>query len=153
ELIGCDLAWKRDGAEWVLLDKRRRICRVAPDSEHRGLYRVVLSRGRISDMANLSWAKDAALAVAIRELEWESRDTFPRHRERATEPAKCPVKGGPLPLGESLVSLSSQAERVDSSALTRILRHLRRPHRCNNLRTPAKTFYSWARGLALSRRD
>jgi hypothetical protein len=52
-----------------------------------GLYRVVLSRGRLSDMANLSWAKDAALAAAIRELEYEARDN---QCHRATDPAKCP---------------------------------------------------------------
>jgi hypothetical protein len=62
ELIGCELAWKRDGAEWVLLRKRRRMGPVRPDHQHRGMYRVVLSRGRPSDMASLSWAKDAALA-------------------------------------------------------------------------------------------
>jgi hypothetical protein len=33
EFIGCDLAWKRDGADWVLLRKRRRMGRVALDSE------------------------------------------------------------------------------------------------------------------------
>jgi hypothetical protein len=54
ELIGCDLAWKRDGADWVLLHKRRRMGRVAPDHEYGGMYRVVLSRGRLNDMANLS---------------------------------------------------------------------------------------------------
>ena len=109
ELIGCDLAWKRDGADWLLLHKRRRMGRVAPDSEHRGMYRVVLSRDRLSDMANLSWAKDAALAAAVHELDWESRKTCPGLRTRATDPQKCPVKGGPLPARESLVSLSSQA--------------------------------------------
>src|SRR5262249_25711874 len=101
ELIGCELAWKRDGADWVLLHKRRRLGRVAPDSEQQGMFRVVLSRGRLSDMANLSWAKDAALAAAIRELEWEARDN------RAIDPPKCPEKRGSLPLGESLIHFSS----------------------------------------------
>ena len=104
ELIGRELAWKRDGADWVLLHKRRRMGRVAPDHEHGGMYRVVLSRGRLSDMANLSWAKDAALAAAIRELEYEARD---KRRHRAINPPKCPVKGGSLPLGESLIHFSS----------------------------------------------
>jgi hypothetical protein len=108
ELIGCDLAWKRDGADRVLHHKRRRMGRVAPDHEHAGMYRVALSRGRLSDMANLSWAKDAALAAAVHELDWESRKTCPGFRTRATDPQKCPVKGGPLPARESLVSLSSQ---------------------------------------------
>jgi len=49
----CDLAWRRDGADWVLLNKRRRMGWVLPDNQHRGMYRSVLSRGRLSDMANL----------------------------------------------------------------------------------------------------
>jgi hypothetical protein len=71
ELIG-DLAWRRDGVDWILLHRRRRMGRVLPDDQHRGMYRSVLSRGRLSDMANLSWAKSAVLAVAIRELAWEA---------------------------------------------------------------------------------
>ena len=71
-LIGYDLTWRRDGAAWVLMHKRRRMGRVVPDDKHRGMYRVVLSRGRPSDMANLSWAKDAAVAAAVRELVWQA---------------------------------------------------------------------------------
>ena len=87
ELIG-DLAWRRDGADWVLLtNKRRRMGRALPDDHHRGMYRSVLSRGRLSDIANLSWAKDAVLAVAIRELAWEADHP-------ANDPPKCPEKQG-----------------------------------------------------------
>jgi hypothetical protein len=85
ELIGCDLVWKRDGLDWVLFHKRRRMGRVTLDHKYSGMYRVVLSRGRHSDMANLSRAKDAALAAAIRELEWETNHP-------AINPPKCPVK-------------------------------------------------------------
>jgi hypothetical protein len=118
--IGCDLAWKRDGADWMLHHKRRRMGRVTPDHDHAGMYRLVLSRGRLSDIANLSWAKDTALAAAIRELDWKSRETCPGLRTRATDPSKCPEKGGSLPARESLVSLSSEGERI--------LSHLRRTH-------------------------
>ena len=117
ELIGCDLAWKRDGADWLLLHKRRRMGRVAPDSEHRGMYRVVLSRGRLSDMANLSWAKDAALAAAIRELEWETRDmSTVSTNHRATDPAKCPEKRGSLPATAPLIHFSSNPVGVMPSS-------------------------------------
>jgi hypothetical protein len=85
ELIGCNLTWRRDGANWVLLHKHRRMGRVVPDNEHRGMFRVALSRGRLSDMANLSWAKDAALAAAVRELVWEAN-------HRAIDPPKRPEK-------------------------------------------------------------
>jgi hypothetical protein len=80
-----DLTWRRDGAGWVLLCNRRRMGRVLPENQHRGMYRSVLPRGRLSDMANLSWAKSAVLAVAIRELAWEADHP-------ANDPPKCPEK-------------------------------------------------------------
>jgi hypothetical protein len=83
----CDLTWRRDGASWVLFYKRRGMGRVLPDDQHRGMYRSVLSRGRLSDMANLSWAKGAVLAVAIRELAWEADHP-------ANDPPKSPEKQG-----------------------------------------------------------
>jgi len=82
-----DLAWRRDGVGWILFHKRRRLGRVLPDNQHRGMYRSVLSRGRLSDMASLSWAKSAVLAVAIRELAWEADHP-------ANNPSKCPEKQG-----------------------------------------------------------
>ena len=59
--------------------------RVTPDHEHRGMFRVALFRGRFSDMANLSWAKDAALASATRELQWEAnhRATTPQNAQKS----------------------------------------------------------------------
>jgi len=117
ELIGCEFSWRRDGADWILLHKRRRMGRVAPDSEHCGMYRVVLSRGRLSDMANLSWAKDAALAAAIRELEWKARDmSTVSTNHRATDPAKCPEKRGPSPATAPLIHFSSNPAEVMPSS-------------------------------------
>jgi hypothetical protein len=84
----CDLVWRRDDAGWVLLYKRRRMGRVLPDNQHRGMYRSVLSRGRLSDMSNASWGKDAVRAAAERELEYEDR------QRRATDPEKSPEKRG-----------------------------------------------------------
>jgi hypothetical protein len=81
DLIGYELTWRRDGADWVLLHKRRRMGRVVPDDEHPGMYRVALARSRLSDMASLSWAKNAVLASATRELEWEAN-------HRAISPAR-----------------------------------------------------------------
>jgi hypothetical protein len=47
--------------------------RVVPDHQHPGMWRSVKSGGRLSDMANLSWAKNAVLETATRELEYEAR--------------------------------------------------------------------------------
>ena len=65
----------------------RHTCVVA-DSKYPGMWRPTLSGGRLGDMANLAWAKNAVLAAAERELEWEAR------QRAAMTPPKCPEKGG-----------------------------------------------------------
>jgi hypothetical protein len=65
------LVWRRNGNDWILLAGRRRFGRVVPDSKYPGMWRSVKSDGRLSDLGNLSWAKNAVLIAAQRELEWE----------------------------------------------------------------------------------
>jgi hypothetical protein len=86
--VGRNLAWRVNGGDWILFHKRRRMGRVVPDGQHRGMFRVALPSGRLSDLGNLSRAKDSALAAAERELEFEDRE------RRANDPRKCPVNGG-----------------------------------------------------------
>lgn len=81
--IRSQLKWRRDGADWVLHRGRRRMGRVVPDSKYPGMFRSVKSQG-LSDMSNLSRAKDSVLAAAIRDLAWDA----------AIDPSKCPVNGG-----------------------------------------------------------
>jgi hypothetical protein len=82
------LTWRRDGADWILVCGSRRFGRVVPDSKHLGMWRSTLSGGRLSDMANLAWSKNAVLAAAERELEFEAR-------QRANESlSKCPENRG-----------------------------------------------------------
>jgi hypothetical protein len=52
------------------------------------MFRSVLSGGRLSDMANLTWAKNAAMEAAARELDWQARC------RPATDPSKPQQKGG-----------------------------------------------------------
>ena len=68
------LKWQRDGSSWLLLYGRRRMGRVVPDGQYPGMWRVLRSRG-LSDMANLSWAKDAVVGAAIREIAWDAAST------------------------------------------------------------------------------
>jgi hypothetical protein len=71
-----DLTWRREpSGNWILLHKRRRMGRVVPDSKYPGMYRIALSGGRFSDMANLSWAKSLALDAAERDLAYEAANT------------------------------------------------------------------------------
>jgi hypothetical protein len=67
------LHWRRDGDDWVLMYGRRCFGRVYPDGKWPGMWRSTLPDGRPSDMANLSWAKNAVLIMAEREMEWEGR--------------------------------------------------------------------------------
>jgi hypothetical protein len=97
------LTWRRDGDSWVLLAGRRRPGRVVPDAEHPGMWRSVKSRGRLSDMANLSWAKNAVLVAAERELEWEAQ------HQAATTPIKAQQTGGVFTPASPLVSQSEPA--------------------------------------------
>jgi hypothetical protein len=72
------LKWKRDGADWVLFNGRRRMGRVTPAADHPGMYRWEKAGGRFSAIGNLSWVKDAVLAAAVRELEWTMRSKLAR---------------------------------------------------------------------------
>jgi len=67
------LAWRKVGNYWQLFAGKRRFGKVIPDSKHPGMWRAPLSGGRLSDMANLSWARNAVMEAAIREIEWEAR--------------------------------------------------------------------------------
>ena len=97
------LKWKRDGSDWVLWCGRRRMGRVVPDSRQPGMYRSIKAGSRLSDMANLSWIKDAVLGAAVRELEWEVR------QKAARDPSKCPEKGGSLTDTSSSIRANDQA--------------------------------------------
>jgi hypothetical protein len=76
------LTWRRHGTAWRLFAGRRRFGDVVPDSKYPGMWRSVKSDGRLSDVANLSWAKNAVLVAAQCELEWEGR------QRRAITPSK-----------------------------------------------------------------
>src|SRR5262249_16985342 len=87
-LRGASLIWRRDGADWVLFSGRRRFGRVVPDSKYAGMWRSTLSGGRLSDMANLAWAKNAGLIAAQRGVEWAARP------DGAIAPSNCPENEG-----------------------------------------------------------
>jgi hypothetical protein len=70
-------SWKRCGADWILLAGNRRFGRVVPDAKYPGMWRSTLSGGRLSDMANLAWAKNAVLVAAERELDYEAKGNAP----------------------------------------------------------------------------
>ena len=81
------LKWTRDGDGWMLLYRRRRMGRVVPDTDHPGMWRSTKLDGTLSDLANLSWSKDAVLAQAAREIA----------HERANTPSKLQENSGVFP--------------------------------------------------------
>jgi len=104
ELIGASLRWKQTKHGWRLLKGRRRFGAIVPDGKHVGMWRCVLSDGRLSDMANLSWARNAVVEAAVRELQYEARQAA------ATDPRKCPENEGVFGSGSALVR---QKEKTD----------------------------------------
>ncbi len=69
------LRWQRYGTSWLLLHGRRRMGRVVPDAKYLGMWRAQWPDGSLSDMANLSRAKDAV----ARFVETEERRQRARH--------------------------------------------------------------------------
>ena len=68
------LHWRKADDGWRLYGLNRRCFgEVIPDSSIPGMWRTPLWDGRLSDYANLSWARAAVLEAAVRELEWEAR--------------------------------------------------------------------------------
>jgi hypothetical protein len=92
------LSWTRSGADWLPLSGRKRMGRVVADSKYRGMYRIELPSGRLSDMANLSWAKSLALDAAEREITYETANT-PRKPQQNAGSAKG--KSPPARLNEA----------------------------------------------------
>ena len=89
--IAAGLRWCQSGEDWVLFSRRRRLGRVVTSS-CAGMHRVALSGGRLSDLANLSWSKGHVMGAAMRELVYEA--TTKVAPNPATDPSKCPQKGG-----------------------------------------------------------
>ncbi len=60
-----DIRWE---GHRLRLSTGRPLATVEPDSEWAGMYRVRLPDGRLTDMVNLSRAKDATVALALSTL-------------------------------------------------------------------------------------
>jgi len=61
--------WRQVGQNWELATASRVVAQVVADALHPGMYRVDLGDDPLSDMVNLTRAKDAALSLADRAIE------------------------------------------------------------------------------------
>jgi hypothetical protein len=71
------LTWRKVGNCWQLFAGKRRFGKIVPDSKHPGMWRCPLSGGRLSDMANLTWARNAVMEAAIREIPSPTSGKYP----------------------------------------------------------------------------
>jgi len=81
--------------------------KVVPDSAHRGMWRVRWPDGRLSDMTNLTRAKDAVACFV------ETEERRQRGRHSPSEGRLC-VKTGKTPARGAIVPASGE-HRVDAS--------------------------------------
>src|SRR5262245_25328065 len=81
------LDWKGDDLYFA----RRKLFSVVRDEKYSNMWRVLFPDGRVSDMANRTRAKDAALGHARRMV-----DAAQNRSEAASE--GCPVRSEPSPL-------------------------------------------------------
>ena len=86
---------------------RPRKPRVLPDAAHRGMWRVRWPDGRLSEMTNLTRAKDAVACFM------ETEERRQRRRHRPSEGHLC-VKTGEMPAGGALVPASEEHRVVAS---------------------------------------
>jgi hypothetical protein len=56
--------WRKNGVRWELLAESRVVAKLAPDEMYAGMRRIDLGDGALSDMVNLSRARDAAVRMA-----------------------------------------------------------------------------------------
>jgi hypothetical protein len=70
-----DFTWREhpDGLALHATGHRRAIVHIVPDGNWRGMWRIRHPDDRLSDMANLAWAKDGAIAVGMRLLDPRSK--------------------------------------------------------------------------------
>jgi hypothetical protein len=86
------LVWHGDDLH---LGRSRRMLRVVPDATWPGMWRVEISDGRLSDMANRTRIRDAAMSIALAELNLEVKETArvapPMRQNRLDDPpaARC----------------------------------------------------------------
>ncbi len=82
ELSSRDLVWRKTdaGHSLHLRSSRRALAHIIPDQNYPGImWRVRMPDGRLSDMANLPRAKDAAVSAVLRT---ENRDLKARQAPR-----------------------------------------------------------------------
>jgi hypothetical protein len=89
------LYWTRVGDDFILKHKGRRVGRVFRDAKYPTMWRSRRGDGKLSDLGNLSWAKNAVLLATERELGVEApaiRPPKPQQKRTFSEGKSSPVR-------------------------------------------------------------
>jgi hypothetical protein len=109
---GDRLLWRRIGSDLALVRGKSKtpLLRVVPDPTWPGMFRVRLTSGFLTDFCNLTRAKDAAIAIALRDLNCEVQEkpldgTYVRARRRGVgvpppDPTRVPAASKKLTFGD-----------------------------------------------------
>jgi hypothetical protein len=98
-----DLNWRRGGEVWVVRYRSRVLLQVVPDLTHSGMWRIRHPDGRLSDLVNLSRAKDAATSLAVGILNADKRRSVSSPMG-VTDPAAALVPDLPERIPEAVPS-------------------------------------------------
>jgi hypothetical protein len=101
-IVGRDrLHWRHVDNRWCLYHAGNQtpLVTVEPDSTYAGMYRIRFPDDRLSDMVNLTRAKDAASALALRSLNCAMQELPPQARSLDATPNKGSQE--PQSLGEA----------------------------------------------------
>jgi hypothetical protein len=101
-IVGCDrLNWRDADGRLFLFhgNNRNLLLTVEPDSKYAGMYRIRFPDGGLSDMANLTRAKDAAVTLALKSLNSGAQETpgqAPYVRKKRAKVRKALPSANPL---------------------------------------------------------
>jgi hypothetical protein len=105
--------------------------RVVPDATWPGMWRIETSDGRLSDMANRARIRDAAMSIALAELNLEVKETArvapPMRQNRPDGPEVGPA--GETSTGDATVSLLDKPAKFDKRSYQREFMRRRRAAR------------------------
>jgi hypothetical protein len=95
--------------------------RVVPDATWPGMWRIETSDGRLSDMANWTRIRDAAMSIALAELNLVVKETArgapPTRQNRPDGPEVGPA--GETPTGDAAGSLLDKRAKFDKRSYQR----------------------------------
>ena len=95
-----DLSWRKADGSRILYLRQKASVEVIPDKTYPNMWRVQLPDGTVSDMANLVWAKDAAVSIALGTLN-PKKKAEKRPQRGPAQPLKC--QGVPRQLQQAVM--------------------------------------------------